>query len=168
MAVTVMTKKRGRPLVIGLVGVSTITCGQKEHTGDNLLSGSRRNKSSGHWCKRVLGTLGCKVYYRTPAQKEGRKGHTGKASKGILRMLSSISRQIHLLLKAMGCPHVGKKSFRSSLKSQFDLTLVGSKSLDERVASDGLQKCSRSSVEAKKSPPAMGCAGEDKGREGGW
>lgn len=107
MAVTVMTKKRGRPLVIGLVGVSTITCRQKEHTGDNLLSGSRRNKSSGHWCKRVLGTLGCKAYYHTPAQ-EGRKGHTGKASKGILRMLSSVSRQIHLLLKAMGCPHVGK------------------------------------------------------------
>lgn len=62
----------------------------------------------------------------------------------------------------------GKKSFRSSLKSQFDLTLMGSKSLDERVAGDGLQKCNCSSVEAKKSPPAMGCAGEDKGREGGW
>lgn len=50
MAVTVITKKRGRPLVTGLVGVSMMSCdrrmgkGKKEKQGKRGGGGSKKKK----------------------------------------------------------------------------------------------------------------------------
>lgn len=43
MAVTVITKKRGRPLVTGLVGVSMISC-EREAGGKGIVGGDNRKK----------------------------------------------------------------------------------------------------------------------------
>lgn len=51
MAVTVITKKRGRPLVTGLVGVSMISCkGEEQREGDaggRMKGGQRKGERRG-------------------------------------------------------------------------------------------------------------------------
>lgn len=139
IAVTVMTKKSGRPLVTGLVGVSTITCREKN---PNVLlttgfQAAEETKTSGNGGKRVLSPL------RAEPSRGGRKGRgtrEGRAqtSPGVLS--STLRRKQSLLLKTDGCPSGGKNPIRSSLKPTFDLALVGSKSVDERAVENGLHK----------------------------
>lgn len=68
IAVTVMTKKSGRPLVTGLVGVSTITCRDKTYCCLKPAV-SRRKKNSGSGRKK--GAHATEGVSHSPAEEEG-------------------------------------------------------------------------------------------------
>lgn len=66
-----MTKKSGRPLVTGLVGVSTITCRDKTYCCLKPVV-SRRKKNSGRETKK--GAHATEGVSHSPAEEEGKEG----------------------------------------------------------------------------------------------
>lgn len=71
MAVTVMTKKSGRPLVTGLVGVSTITCREKTVLLSPGFWAAEETKTLVNGGKRVLIPLRAGQSLAEEKEKEG-------------------------------------------------------------------------------------------------
>lgn len=96
-----MTKKSGRPLVTGLVGVSTITCREKSVLLTTGFQAAEEN--AGNRGKRVLGTLGVS---HSPAEEGGKEGAHEKDQHRQSEQAAILSPEDHVM--SLG----GKKPFQ--------------------------------------------------------